>query len=288
MVLFSEGPIRFLQSFSPPWLDAFFNVATDVGDRMILFGLTMLLWWLWDKRIGFFVATTLLVSAAANGLLKEAFGMPRPDPSLWKTGTSGNGFPSGHAQQTTAFASSAALRMGRIGIPLGVAGVALVSVSRVVLGVHFVGDVLGGIGFGVLVLVGIVAASRATFWSTLGFRTRIAIALVAPSGAQAVLFLGFGQVLTAFGLLTGLSLGYILESRFVGMERPSGRAAILIRLLAGGAVLAALEVIRGPVPAAWEYGYLGLVGLIAAAGLPWLFVRIEALGPGRTGAAERA
>ena len=288
MVLFSEGPIRFLQSFSPPWLDAFFNVATDVGDRMILFGLTMLLWWLWDKRIGFFVATTLLVSAAANGLLKEAFGMPRPDPSLWKTGTSGNGFPSGHAQQTTAFASSAALRMGRIGIPLGVAGVALVSVSRVVLGVHFVGDVLGGIGFGVLVLVGIVAASRATFWSTLGFRTRIAIALLTPSGVQAVLFLGFGQVLTALGLLTGLSLGYILESRFVGMERPSGRAAILIRLLAGGAVLAALEVIRGPVPAAWEYGYLGLVGLIAAAGLPWLFVRIEALGPGRTGAAERA
>jgi membrane-associated phospholipid phosphatase len=288
MVLFSEGPIRFLQSLSSPWLDAFFSLATDLGDRMILFGLTMLLWWLWDKRIGFFVATTLLVSAAANGLLKEAFGMPRPDPSLWKTGTSGNGFPSGHAQQTTAFASSAALRMGRIGIPLGVAGVALVSVSRVYLGVHFVGDVLGGIGFGVLVLVGIVAASRATFWSTLGFRTRIAIALLTPSGVQAVLLLGFGQVLTALGLLTGLSLGYLLESRFVRMERPSGRAAILIRLLAGGAVLAALEVIRGPVPAAWEYVYLGLVGLIAAAGLPWLFVRLEALGPGRTGAAERA
>jgi membrane-associated phospholipid phosphatase len=61
-------------------------------------------------------------------------------------------FPSGHATTTGALVAGVLLagRQGRGGWLLATWGVA-VAASRVVIGVHFVSDVLGGLGFGVAV-----------------------------------------------------------------------------------------------------------------------------------------
>jgi glycerophosphoryl diester phosphodiesterase len=289
MVLFSEDPIRLLQGFSSPWLDAFFAAVTQLGDRMVLFGLAILLYWLWDRRIGFFVLATLLASAAVNGVAKESIGLERPPESLWKRAASGPGFPSGHAQQTTAFAGSWTARLGRRWIGPAIALVGLVSLSRVYLGVHFVGDVVGGVAMGLLVVLLAIALARQTSWSRLGLRARVLLALLAPTAIQAVLYAGFGQSETSLGLLSGASLGYVVEEAWIRLARPSGWPAVAVRVVVGGGILGTLELVRDTFASgASEYGLLALMGFVATFALPWAFVQVERRIPQPRGSTREA
>jgi len=282
MVLFSEEPIRAIQQFSTPWLDVAFVLITELGSRWILFILAMLGYYLIDKRAAFFVMVALFTSNVANGLLKDFFGLPRPSVELHKAGSSGNGFPSGHAQSSAAFWSGTALRLRGFWIPLGALVIALVSFSRVYLGVHFIGDVLGGVAFGIIVVAIATLASRAGVWARLDVRSKILLGLLVPTIAQGVLFVVAGRVFTVLGLLSGICVGYVLEGKWIRLERPSTAAVFLIRLLVGGALLTGLEFTRDRIeyaPAA--YGFVFLVGLIATVAIPWLFLRIEARIPRR-------
>lgn len=65
-------------------------------------------------------------------------------------------FPSGHAASAAAFATGVALEMPAAAVPAGVLAAA-VGASRVVTGVHYPSDVLGGFAIG-------VAAAAATLW----------------------------------------------------------------------------------------------------------------------------
>ena len=277
MVLFSEEPIRAIRDFASPWLTTAMILVTETGSRWILFGLAMLVAYLFDKRTGFFLALVLITSAAANSILKTAFGMPRPDASLHLRPTSGNGFPSGHAQASTTFFAAAAWKLRRLWIPLAIVMIPLIAFTRLYLGVHFLGDVLGGAAFGLVAVAIAVVLARASFWARLGMRAKLVVAFFAPTAAQGVLFLALRQVSTSLGLLTGVALGVVLEARWVNFGRPRGAPAFAIRLFLGGAGLAALEVLRELIEyAPANYGFLILAGIVATLVLPWIFVRIEA------------
>jgi membrane-associated phospholipid phosphatase len=68
------------------------------------------------------------------------------------------GFPSGHAIAATTIYGGALLAFDRVRDPRAVAGVAglvaAISLSRVVLGVHYLGDVVAGVGVGLVILLG--------------------------------------------------------------------------------------------------------------------------------------
>jgi undecaprenyl-diphosphatase len=119
--------------------------------------------------------TALLValSSGAGALLvtvfKDAFGRARPDPQLAELVVSGLSFPSGHASMSAAIyltfgALLAATRPRRrerlylLGAAAAVA--ALVGVSRVLLGVHWPTDVLGGWAFGSAWAIGWLLVAR--------------------------------------------------------------------------------------------------------------------------------
>ncbi|MBN9743304.1 hypothetical protein DMP23_19710 [Amycolatopsis sp. A1MSW2902] len=90
---------------------------------------------------------TLAVATAVRHVLAERIARPRPPRRLWRASWSGPSFPSRHtALGSLGIALTAANLLPRPG-PAAAAGAAAIGISRIVLGVHWPSDVLGGWAF---------------------------------------------------------------------------------------------------------------------------------------------
>jgi len=171
-----------LQEMAQEPVIVIFALLTQLGDVWFLFFLGGMHYavgdkipqWGIERRRGLFVLGLLLTYVVLIGVLKEFFMLPRPPgagtppeiqwiPSVFQgvfanisTG-GGYGFPSGHALGSTLVWGGFALVMGkdrfsRAWLALAGVVVVIVSLSRVVLGVHYLIDVVVGIVIGVVVL----------------------------------------------------------------------------------------------------------------------------------------
>ena len=115
--------------------------------------------WLWYAGRGRLGLVLLLVAMVGRGLSevqKYSIARPRPDlePHLVLVKTSS--FPSGHATSSMIFylalalALTAHLRWHRVAVMAAILLSLLVGTSRVMLGVHWPSDVIGGWSFGML------------------------------------------------------------------------------------------------------------------------------------------
>jgi len=148
---------RALRDAFPEALDPIAVAITHLGGVTgLLLGLS-LLYWLTDRR-----ATALVVAYAFAGYaavlgLKWFFALPRPPKTAWVIEAGGYGFPSGHATAAAVVYGGIALEFDRVNslaraAPLAVLAL-LIALSRVVLGVHFLGDVLAGLALGTALVV---------------------------------------------------------------------------------------------------------------------------------------
>jgi membrane-associated phospholipid phosphatase len=163
----------------PEFVVVFAALVTQLGDVWFLFGVVGLLYWFgerlpgpvaFDRRRGAFVLALALGYRATATTLKGSFAYPRPPnadvapatdlvPALVEplyaaaaTGT-GFGFPSGHAVGATVVYGGIALLVGtRRAYASAAALAAAVSLSRVVLGVHYLVDITFGAAVGLAFL----------------------------------------------------------------------------------------------------------------------------------------
>lgn len=166
-----------VQSFAFPgdrWVELF---GYWVGSSAIAVPFVLLLA-LWQLRQGERWVTALLVGAAAlrpvNVLAKILIDSPRPTAEQVEVlrQSSGNGFPSGHVYGTVLIAGAlflvaptlSASRFGGILIRV-LAGVAIVATcySRIESGAHWPSDVLGGLLWGAVALLVVIAAADRWF-----------------------------------------------------------------------------------------------------------------------------
>lgn len=177
VVIRNVGVTEALHELVPEWLLELVTVISLLGDWLVLVPLLGLVY-LFDigssLRRGLdetepfcstrtaFVIATVFGGLAFTLLLKALFGAPRPPAELHAVTPSENGFPSGHTMVATIGWGAIAWWLvdgRRTAATLVVAlVVALVALSRLVLGVHFFVDVIASVVFGLLYL-GLVAAT---------------------------------------------------------------------------------------------------------------------------------
>lgn len=157
---FETGTIEATRRVLPePAVEAFVPI-TDLGDPLFFVVLVAVVYWLGDHRRGtMLIGATLLILGITVGL-KELFAMPRPPIEVALVVDEGYGLPSGHAAgAVVVYGTLAALydvgprRVRYVGAA-AIAG--LVAASRVVLGVHYLGDVVAGVLLGCVVLLAVL------------------------------------------------------------------------------------------------------------------------------------
>lgn len=270
--------VRWLQRVLPEVVLAAFEVVTHAGSGPAYAAGAGVLALAWDRRRGYILAATLLASSAANVALKAAFAWPRPPERLRRVAARGFGFPSGHAQTNAAFWGTLAwLSPRRRTWAAGAAAVALVAVSRVVLGVHYPRDVAAGVAVGLAVAAAAWAAVRVLEPRLAGAstRSRLAAAVLGPTPAAFAGIYGYGPALA--GALAGAGVAYVLEGARLP-RRPAGPVPLAAGALLGAA--AAAPTLLLPRHPALDWAGAALAAGAALGGGPWLAWRWEA---GRAG-----
>lgn len=264
------GGIEFLRDLLPDVALYALALLTWLGSVAVLVPLTVVVYWFESREAGAFALAAVLGGISVTVALKAGFGLSRPPDSLWLIAASGFGFPSGHAIDSTvgwgALAAGIDRGTKRHRFAVAAAVVAVVALSRVAVGVHFVVDVLAGIVVGACYL-GLI------LW--LGSPNRAFVAATLAAILAAVATGGAGDAMLLLGATVG---GWLAWTQLPVSGTPWGSEGLL-PAIGGVAVFGGLVLVgyRGQLSAPLEVG----VGTLAFAGLVGLPALVDLL-PGRT------
>lgn len=250
------GPTTF-RDVLPVWAVEAFAALTHLGDWALLLALVSVTYLAYDRRAGGFVGGTLFVGFAVTIALKAWFAQPRPPAELQYVTASGFGFPSGHALGATVGWGALAVALERVSTAprrAAVAGVVAVTValSRVVIGVHYLVDVVAGVALG-LVVLGLAAG-----W---GRDDPRALFGVAAAVALVAVVVTWGSI-TAYALLGG-SIGAVGAWPVAVPSDPAGRhRGVALTVVGGGLMAGALAVVFPAGMLAFGAGVLATVAVL--------------------------
>ena len=259
-----------------------FGWLTHLGDSALLLVLGVLIYWFGaqqNRRSRIFVIAVGVAVLALSAGIKGVVQLPRPTLAFAPQGYPGYTFPSAHAMGSAGFYGALAVTMtwGTRRLRYLVAGtlIAVIAFSRVVMGVHYPGDVVVGTALGIgLVAIGVWTRTEGVFDPGPLF----ALAVVLAGGAA---LLGSQVFVT---LTLGASIGGVI-GWYAVQGRPTTRSDAAI-LVSGIGLLAAIGVLRsvslwigiGAPGSSARFlaeivGYAVLTTLVLL--LPWLAIRIE-------------
>ncbi len=272
--MFDVSFIQWLQQFSSPGLDRFFLLLTDLGSHYAYMAIIPFVYWAVDRQVGRRLAGLFLTSMWLNGLFKEYMVMPRPDPTAVRVlaDEPSPGFPSGHAQGAMSLWGYLAAALRRRWLSwLAVVLVVLLSLSRLYLGVHFPGDVLGGLAIAAVLIAVFVWLSEMKVGAGLSVRLRMLLIFVIP-----LLLYPLYQTSTSEQLI-GFFIGFFTAETLAGQMVPFrarvGFVQQVVKLLigyVGFAALIAMHMLFVPVGLPAVLGY-SIIGIWISMGAPALF-----------------
>jgi membrane-associated phospholipid phosphatase len=267
-----------------------FTILTQLGDVWFLFAVLGTLYWsggrfpgvgrvLSRRRAAFLIALALGALALTTGL-KALFGLPRPpgagDPTgialvpevfrpLYADAATGEGFgfPSGHALGTTVAWGGTAL-LAEVGrrrdrVVIAAVVVTVVSVSRLVLGVHYLVDVVVGITVGLAYLAFVLRVGDEGELPGRAFSIALGVALLG------LLVGGYGsETMTVLGATLGARIAWgALGERALAVESTTGYATALLGIVVLGGGFGAVAVLDPTPYVAFLANALVLAGVVA-------------------------
>ncbi len=300
-----------------PGLVGAFEVFTFMGNELFFLMLLPLIYWCLDRCTGARLTVLFLLSVYTNTAAKVLFDQPRPltvapdrlahlfqppvEAALVRYEAVGNGFPSGHTQNTVTIWGYLATRVTRLRAtgsiqnllrPLLLALCALlillIPLSRVYLAVHLPRDLVGGYVLGAALLaLGLWLLPKAeAVLAEAGPVRQLALAIGVP--AALVVLLREEVAVTASATLMGMGVGFILERRWVGFDSTGALWRRGLRYLLGivvmGTLYVGLKAAFAGLPALpFRFVRYAAMGVWGGLGAPWIFAKLglaERLGPG--------
>lgn len=289
-ILFGEGILNSIHLFIGGWFDTFMFIITKMGDEIFYTLFLPVLFWCYDKKNSIKIGIIFLISITLNDMIKEIFQNPRPDPSNLVEGIrelslsyrpSTPGFPSGHTQGSLAmWGAIMYLIRNRIIIILGVIMIILIPYSRMYLGVHFLGDILGGYVLGFLTLAVLIPLMLYVEkrYDSIGDILLIIAIIIIPFVIYNILP---GKTIHNYmGVLSGFLLGALLGRDRIPFNPRNKILANILKVIVG---LVGLFIIKEgvklmlpkiPIAGFFRYWLMGFwITFIA----PWIFSRIALL-----------
>jgi membrane-associated phospholipid phosphatase len=272
MFFFDISIIVWLQQL-PYWLWELLNL---LGDDIIYVALLGIAYWCISKKQGTIAVNLLMFSSFFNVLFKYAFRMERPPTSLrsgeYATDMS-YGFPSGAAQSSATFWGWASVKLRRWYIWIvGTVFIIITALARMGLGLHWLGDVIGGI------VIGIVIVAMAYFlvpffdkrWERMPRALQdwllpimalvfFAIYYVAYSVIPVIPYFPTENIGVSMGVVFGFGTGVALEMHYVNLKMDVPRNTKILRAVLGLVIALVLYFAFNVI-----FGFIGIAELFAA------------------------
>ncbi len=301
-------------------LAGFFKAVTFLGSEEFFILVMPVLYWCVDTSIGLRIGIILLLSGHLNGVFKVIFHSPRPfwySPDIKALSTETSfGMPSGHAMNTASiWGLAAVLSRKKWFAILSAVVILLVGFSRLVVGMHFISDVIVGWALGLILLLLFVRLDRPVsnwlakrslpglYWTVL-----LSTVILILIGYLAVVFTGktplpaewiqnaihanpdampvpyeTGGIFTTAGVWLGMGIGAAWLSRHGGLPRAVTSRNQLLRYIIGLTGIAVFWFGLGAVlprgeelvPIILRLVRYTLVGLWIGGGAPLIFKKLR-------------
>ncbi len=273
--------IAALQSWRVGPVEFIFRAFTFLGDDEFFMVFFSVIIWCFSKSLGFWGAFILLSSATYSNLIKDITVLERPPLEGVVHPEGSYAFPSGHTLTAVTVWGYLAVRVNNKALWIwAVVAVVVIAFSRMVLGYHFLGDILGGLAFGIPFLLAFLWLSskfaEKGWIEKFSMPVLLILSLAVPVFLVAVL--PGADPSKILGYLAGASFGYIIEKEKLRVSVKSPALSQLIKVMAGVAVLFGIIVgLGGLLPSSvTALGFIryALGGVWVTLGAPYLFVSV--------------
>lgn len=287
------GAVDALQALFPDILAGALPVVSHLGDPAVAVGLLVLVYWFGDRQRAVRLMGVVAGGLALALLAKTAFALPRPAVgppapvdslppairNLYRASvyTDGYGFPSGHTVTATVtygtLAGALDWRTPRQRYAIAAGLVVVVALTRLLLGVHYLVDVVAGAVLGIVYLVAArrvldrFPATERTAVGALGVGCVLGLLAVAVGGFPVEELRGVGALV---GGLVGYTLPEVPRDPWPVSAGGVGRAAAALGVfgtVAGVGVLVDGPLVRVLSLAVGTALVLGFPALLVAAGV---------------------
>ena len=237
--------ILFLQSSLPSFVFGFFEIIADVITKNVIALIFISIYLAYNKEWGKFTLLSLGVAGVCCEFVKVTVARLRPyavvdkikcihanvpDQNPLDFKIQGYSLPSGHTMMATnLFLAIPIYVRNYLYVVIGLIGVLIVALSRVGLGVHFPTDTI--VGF-IIALAIILILSR--IFNRIENRAYIYLGIVALS-LVGIVFCPAISYIKYVALALGISLGFLVEEKYVNFENPKSRRDAIVRLV--GAII---------------------------------------------------